>query len=96
MATVPIEQDRNFVGDVRMKASQLLELAEELNDLQARWNVQFGGASRLGAESFDNTTSNEGLVKADISAALGILNNLVSWLDEAGQNRRGYLEKIRP
>jgi hypothetical protein len=90
--TVQIAQDVSFINDVRNAASMALIAAERGSVNQVRWNNCFGGAGRLGSTSFFE--NNDGLAKASIDTANGVLYQLNAWLDEAGQGRRAALMAI--
>lgn len=91
--TVQTQQDSQYIDKVRTQASRVLDISDLAPDLQAAWGVCFGLPERLNPESFAGT--NEGLTKAQLSAGLSVLQALVAWLDEPGQNRRGYLQQLR-
>lgn len=94
--TVQLKQDLDFITRVRNASLMVLDASNTAMIAQVEWLIAFGGATRLDVDSFTESpdTGNAGLNKADISAALAILNDLNAWLDEAGQNRRGYLQLI--
>jgi hypothetical protein len=94
--TVQLKQDLDFIARIRTAATIVLDASNNSTIAQSEWVIAFGGVTRLGGDSFTESpdTGNSGLSKADISAALGILQALNTWLDEPGENRRGYLQAI--
>jgi hypothetical protein len=88
------KQSENFIGDIRTATGQLLDAADIGLTHQSEWNNQFGGAAYLLEADFTGTSA--GLVKADMSDGLAVLAALNAWLDEAEQNRRVNLQKLRP
>jgi hypothetical protein len=87
--TVQTAQDTSYINNVRNAATAVIQAANASAINEAEWNTTFGGSTRLLDAGF--TDNNAGLVKADIQRAKDVLTQLNAWLDEAGQNRRGYL-----
>jgi len=86
MASVLIQQDQDYIQDVRESASKLIQIANLGIILNTSWNNCFGGSGRLVAESFGDT----GLVKADIEAAMNALAGLTTLISAS----RPALEKV--
>ena len=84
--TVLIQQDQDYIQDIRENSSKLIQVANSGIILNTSWNNCFGGETRLVAESFGDT----GLVKADIEAAMNALATLTSQLSTV----RVALEKV--
>jgi hypothetical protein len=90
--TIQLQQDNAFVNSICQQATTLLQADEASQDLSGQWNSLFGGASRL--TDLTGSVAN-GLSKTDMQNAINVLSQLKTWLDEAGQNRRPYLQAVR-
>lgn len=90
--TVQLEQDKNYINQVRDHATLLWMAALGGAQDISEWNNCFGGGARLLGEAFINP--NDGLEKANIENAANILTDLNTWLDEPGFDRRANLMKV--
>ena len=86
-------QNNSFINNVRAQGTALLNIDDVQGDIQNSWNSFFGGEAQLVEGDF--VADNDGLDKTDIENVLVVLSALKTWIDEAGQNRRVYLQKVR-
>ena len=89
--TAQLQQDSQYVTNIRAAASQVLAAADAGLGYDKEWAACFTGETRLVEESFAG--ENAGLTKDDILHALATLAELNTWLDTG--SRRAYFQALR-
>ena len=87
--SINIQQDQQFIQNVRDAASLLIQLSNQGAILNTAWNNNFGGEARLGADSFVGI---DPLAKADIQNALNVIAGISVWLTT--NSTMPFLEKV--
>jgi hypothetical protein len=94
MGQTIINQDIQYINNIRAVVNQLLCASDKAAGLIAEWTACFhDSGSRLLPASFQG--NNADLAYFDIYTTEGILNDFLTWMNDAGSQRRYLLEKLR-